>query len=277
VRSSDHALALAEEGLLLRTPRGDVTVARTEVVDVIEPGRWGERSGPRWSEVYVVTEPESGRLHVALPPVFDATPGMLAERLMRWRGRPTNQARPAGEATPPLASKLWEDLARGARPPGIAVVAHGRGWMKRGPWATVLLGAAVLEGWWRLPAATTRAVGSTGPLVATLCLVLVPLAWVLWSRRDIARRGGMALVLTPNDFMLRTRAGVQRFAWTQVAKVDLHARRTWSMLEGAHPTRSIVFERKNAAPVVLDETVLALPAEVVHGLAEAYRKRANAA
>lgn len=286
-----YALALADEGLVLRTPAGDFAVPREDVIDVVEHGAWGERSGRRWADVYVVTRPEAGRLHLPLPPVFLATPGMLAERLMRWRGAGTrtDATGAASEAdartvdasgtpadasgAPVLPSKLWEELAAGARPRGIAVVPHGTGWLRRGPYATVLLGIALLDRFVRLSHDERTALGALAPLVMALCLVVAPLAWVLLMRRVVAVQRGIALAFTPTEILTRTRAGVQRIPWSHVARFEITSRAVWSILHGAERSRALVVHRKNEDALVLSEEFLGVPAEVALAHGEAYRKR----
>jgi hypothetical protein len=83
-----YGLVVTDEGLLFRAPDRDVVVPRADVLDVREQDAvaGAARSGGSTAEVYVVTHPGTGRTHVALPPVFAASPRALAERLMRWRG-----------------------------------------------------------------------------------------------------------------------------------------------------------------------------------------------
>lgn len=299
-RASAHKLALGDQGLVLRTPGGDIAVPRDDVVGVVEHGAWDKRSGRRWADVYVVTRPESGRLHLALPPVFLATPGMLAERLMRWRGTATHttpavtpaetdatdphahaadarDAAPDASDAPVLVSKLWEDLAHGARPRGVAVVPHGTGWLRRGPYATILLGVAVLDGFLRLPPAARTAVGALAPLVIALCLVISPLAWIVLMRRVVAAQRGIALAFTPTEMLTRTRAGVQRIPWSHVVRLEVTSRAVWSILHGAERARTLIVYRKNDEALAFSEAFLGMPAEVALAHGEAYRKRSRGA
>src|SRR5688500_6487905 len=82
LRARAWAIALTPEGALVRTPAGDVPVSRDDVVAIREEGDWRTRKvGRRWADVYLVLHPRAGRTHVTLPPVFERTPGELAERL----------------------------------------------------------------------------------------------------------------------------------------------------------------------------------------------------
>jgi hypothetical protein len=268
-----YALALTPDGLLYRTPRGDVVVPRHEILDVRERGEWGGKTGPRWADVYVITHPDSARTFIALPPLFERTPGVLAESLMRWRGVIEALPSPSSvEPSEPLASKLWDRVAQGERIPGVTAIRHGSAWLQRGPYASVLLGIAVLEGFLRLPD-SARVVVSLGPaLLLGMALIVVPVGWIVFTRASLAARKGLALVLTPAELLVRTRAGVQRVPWSNTTRCEVQSRTTWSILQGAHETRQLIVHRKGEQSIQCGESFLSLPAEVAAGLCDAYRK-----
>ena len=237
----------------------------------------------------MITQPRSGRLFVALPPVFERTPGVLAERLMRWLGPPPeaneSDAEPSDDAAPqpsaaasaeagphPLATELWERVARGERPTGVTAIPHGSGWLQRGPYASMLLGLAVLEGYLRLPTATRERIDATVPLVLVGALVIVPVGWLLLTRSQLKVRRGLAGILTPTEFLLRTRAGVLRVAWPVVQRADIESRAAWSLLLGAHEARSLAIRRKAALPLQYQESFVGVPLEVLAALCDAYRR-----
>jgi hypothetical protein len=294
LRSSQYSLALTPDGLLYRTPDMDLALPREDILEVRERGRWRDRGGRRFADVYVITQPRSGRLFVALPPVFERTPGVLAERLMRWLGAPVAsetdadadaevESQPeAATGTPPtaarpdepapLASELWERAARGERPPGITVIPHGRAWLQRGPYASMLLGLAVLDGFVRLPQITRDKVDVTVPLVLVAALVIVPVGWFFITRAQLKSRRGLAAVLTQTELLLRTRAGLLRTPWTTIERIDTESRSAWSLLLGAHEARTMIIRRRKAAPLQYHESFIGVPLEVVSGLCDAYRK-----
>jgi hypothetical protein len=243
--SARYHLALTERGLLYRSPDGDLALPLEDVIAVREHGDWRRRGGRRWSPVYVVTRPESGRLHVALPPVFCGTPGILAEKLMRWRGPVPAPETPLYPPAPELPSKLYDAVAAGARPAHVAVVEHGRGWLRRGPYATVLLGLAILDGFLRLDAEARAAIGITAPLVLVFTLGVVPVAWILINRHDMAPQKGLALILTPAELLLRTRAGVHRVALKNLSRTEIVSRNAWSIMQGHHESRAVVLTRSD--------------------------------
>jgi hypothetical protein len=272
LRRRRYALALSEDGLLLRTPRADYAVPREDVVGVVESGAAQDRGGPRWADVYVVTRPDSGRLHLSIPPFFAHSPGVLAERLMRWRGVPASGSARAPAEPTELPSKLFDLAAAGEALRGVSVIQHGRGWLRRGPYATVLLGAALLEGLLRSAPEKRAQLGAVAPLVIGLCLLVVPALWIALTRRAMAPRRGIALLMTPAELLLRTRAGVQRVRWSQVSRLQIASRTAWSIVYGAHESRSLIIERKGDDPISYAEPFLAIPPEVVVVLGEAYRK-----
>jgi hypothetical protein len=271
-RLSAYQLALTEEGLLLRTPRADFALAKEDIVDIRERGAWQEHGARRWSDVYVITRPRSGRLYLAIPPMFEHSPGVLAETLMRWRGVVPAEREPAERPPQELPSKLFDAVAAGERPDTVAVIEQGRGYLRRGPFATVLLGVAVLEGFLRTPPAVRERLGLATPVVVGLCLFLVPVLWIALTRRSVAARKGIALVLTPAELLLRTRAGVLPVAYADIARVEITARTVWSILEGASRTRTLVIQRKGDSAIHYAEAFLDVPAEVALGLCESYRK-----
>jgi hypothetical protein len=267
-----HALVLTPEGLFVRLPHVDIAIERAHVLGVVEHGRWQQRAGGRrFSEVYVVTDPTSGRSHVALPPVFDETPGRLAERLMRWRGaweEPELESRPGPHE---LASKVFDDAAAGRAEPGVLAVRHGREWIRKGPYVVVLIGLTVAEGIARGGTLVWQAIDPAvgGGIVFAFLAVLA--RWVWLQRREIAPRKGLSLVLTPAELLIRTRQGMLRTRWADLVSASVTSRRSWSVLEGVHEARQLVLSRRGAPPIRYDEPYLGLPVEVAQVLVEAYR------
>jgi hypothetical protein len=264
-----YALALTDEGLFYRSPSGDVVVPRHDVLEAREHGDWQGRSGRRWADVYLITRPESGRTHLTLPPVFLDTSGVVAERLMRWLaqhtadGAATRQVERPSANEETLPSKLWERLVAGEQPAGVTVFRNGNAWLRRGPYASLLLGLAVLDGYRRLPAAARAAIGSKGPLGLLMMLGVVPVLWLLYTRAQLAPGGGIALVLTPTEALMRTRAGVHRVAWGSVTRSSVETRTVWTVTSGAHKERTLVLHRESNDDVRYPEAFLGAPLEVV--------------
>ena len=268
-------LVLAPDGLFAMLGRAEVTLEKHEIVGIVEPGVWqGRRTGRRWAPVYVVGS-SADRVFVALPPIFEASPGILAELLMRWRGVIDEPETPSFPDPPRLASKTYDDAARGITEPGALVVRHGDGWLRRGPYAALLLALAVADGFLRADLSDV-AIGPLPalavPVLALVFATAVPAGWVGLTRREIAPRHGIALLLTPAELLLRTRSGVVRTAWPSLLRVTLDSRLAWSVLEGVHRARSLVLKRRGTDPITYDEAFLGVPAEVAQTLLDAYRR-----
>jgi hypothetical protein len=264
-------LVLTDDVLYARLPDGEHLMHRREIASVVEHGSWQGRSGRRFSPVYVVGSTEAP-LFLTLPPIFEDTPGVLAERLMRWLGPSTEPETPSFPDPSGLASKTYDDAANGIKDAGTLAVKHGDRWMRGGPYTALLLALAIVDGWVRAPEAVASTLGVLPVIGATLLAALAPLGWILLSRRDIAPRKGLAMVLTPAELLLRTRAGVLRVRWGKLQRVTIEERNAWSVLEGFHRARSLVLKRKEDDPIRYDEVFLGIPAEVAQVLLDAYRR-----
>lgn len=270
--SAGYGLVLTDEGLLLRRPDGDVVVPKADVLAVKERGEWSGRSGGRWNDVYVITRPSSGRAYLSLPPIFDRSTGVLAERLMRWRGvvkAPEDYEPPAPSELP---SKLFDQAASGDAAPDITVIRHGSAWLRRAPYATMLLGLAILDGFLRLPEAKRAAVGALVPGIIVFALLIVPVLWAIMIRYDIKPRKGVSLVLTPAEMLMRTREGVHVVRWQKLEQLRVESKRSWSLLHGQHEVRSLAIHRSDGDSISYLESFLGAPVEVVIALCDALRK-----
>lgn len=271
VSAPQHALVLTPEGLLYRTPDLDRAVGREQVVGVVQHGDGRDRRKRQTAPVYLVTDPASGTTHVVLPPFFDGGAGRLAERLMRWRGgwdEPEDARHPEPDAN---FTKLYDDAAAGRVMPGVTAVRQGRGWLKDGPYALVLIAVTGIEGLLR---AGPQVWDAIDPMVGgglALALVAVVLRWLWMQRREIAPQKGLSLVMTPAELLLRPASGMLRTRWGDLVSATVVAKRTWSVLEGAHDARQLVLSRRGAPPIRYEEPYLGAPAEVIQVLVEAYR------
>jgi hypothetical protein len=277
-------LALAPEGLYARLPDGEVWLEKDDIAAIVEPGNWqGRRSGRRFSPVFVVSargtvngrDVEGGkrRSYIALPPLFLETAGVLAEHLSRWRGAIEE---PEGPVTFPepetLGSKVYDDAAAGKSQPGTLAIEHGRGWMRAGPWASAFLAIVALDGYLRASPSEQVALGVMPLVIVCSVAVLVPIGWLLLTKREIDPRKGLALVLTPAEMMLRTRSGVMRVRWSTLLRTTIDQKQGWSILEGIHPRRTLTFKRKNMEPIHYEEAFLGVPVEVAQVWLDGYRR-----
>jgi hypothetical protein len=269
-RASRSALVLAPEGLFFTDGTTAASMERDAIVSITESGIWQtRRSGRPWADVLVVGSTRDA-LFLRIPPLFEHSPGVLAERLMRWLGpQPYDESRELPEPAQ-LASKVYDDAAQGITTPGTLVVPHGAAWARRGPYATILLALVMIEGLARLDVAIPTEVlpFALGAIVVAL---VFPLGWWWSTRREIAVRKGIALVLTPAEVLLRTRAGIHRARWSKLQRVSIDTRRAFSVLDGIHEAKTLVLKRKDEPPIRYDEAFLGMPAEVAQALLDAYR------
>jgi hypothetical protein len=269
-RANRSALVLAPEGLFFTDGASEASMERDAIVSITESGIWQtRRSGRPWADVFVVGSSRDA-LFLRIPPLFDHSPGVLAERLMRWLGPQEYDESPTFPEPAPLASKVYDDAAQGITAPGMLVVPHGAAWARRGPYATILLAIVMIEGLARLEVAIPPEVlpFALGTIVVALAF---PLGWWWTTRREIAVRKGIALMLTPAELLLRTRAGVHRARWAKLQRVSIDVRRAFSVLDGIHEAKTLVLKRKDEPPIRYDEAFLGLPAEVAQALLDAYR------
>jgi hypothetical protein len=189
---------------------------------------------------------------------------------MRWRGGEDAKATPAFPAPAPLASKVYDDAAHGVRAEGTRVIRHGWAWLVRGPWATMLLAIAVLESFARAEPTARAALGPAFAGAVILALITSPHVWVLMTRRSIAPRLGLAMVLTPAELLMRTGRGVLRTRWSDLQRATIDVRGHVSAIEGWAVHRAVVFKRRDGGPITFDEAFLGVPAEVAVALCEAF-------
>ena len=227
--------------------------------------------GRAWLDVYLATDPGSGRTHVTLPPVFDGSPALLLERLSRWLGGGDDVEKPhVSKTVAPM--RMWDAAAKGELPEGGAVVRHGWQWLEKAPYPLVLVAAIAIESMVRAGPEVWLAID---PLIGgglVLALLLVPGRWLWMTRRDVRPRKGVALVLTPAEVLLREGAQVFQIPWPELSRVTTDAKRTWSVLKGAHEARQLVFLRTRLPTIRFDEPYLGVPVEVAALLVDAYAR-----
>ncbi|MGF1468824.1 MAG: hypothetical protein ACFCGT_22080 [Sandaracinaceae bacterium] len=265
--SGRYRLVLTPEGLLLSTPRGERAVPKGTVVGVAEGG------DPRasWRPVHVVLSGPG--THLTLPPVFDDSPGLLAERLQRWLGAPPEVDDGPWPTPYDRPIEVYDEAVRGRPPPGSRLIRHGRGWMRTGPVFPLLVAAVVVESLVRLgpegwSVIDPRIFGSLA-----LVMIAIPAVWYGRERRDVAHQGGASMLLTPAEVLIRTPKGVIRSRWADLARVSIDQRRRWSVLEGPHTARTLVLARGGAPTIRYQESYLGVPAEVAMILLQAYQRR----
>jgi hypothetical protein len=256
-----YKLALTEAGLLLRTPQCDIAVEKCDIVDVCEQLTARAERGPRWSLVFLVTRPQSGRLYVSIPPVFASTPGLLVEQLTAW-----SSADVAAEA-----AALADVEVRSSAGESGATIPWRRALPARGPYATMLLGIVLLLGYLRMPEAMRAPLTTLVASVVVACVVVLPLAWLVSRRIRTGPRKGAALRLSTSEVIVSTRRGPEHIRWREVTKVEAQVSVLWSLLEGVHEVRALVLRRFGVDTLRRTDETLDTPIEVVSRLCEGYR------
>jgi hypothetical protein len=273
LNTESYGLALTPEGLLLRTPSGDKALLREQIVSIQECSRQNRRGGRRWRDVYLVTRPETGSPYVVVPPFFDAVSSVLAARLTRWLGPVTPRASAGFPDTDQPANTLFQQVNAGQRPDDVLVVPLGRAWLKRGPYASVLLGFAVLDGFIRFRPLTGTTITPTVPWAVAICLIAVPLVWLTMVRRQLGPLTRAALLMTPSALLISIGARIDQIRWSHFLRAEIVTKTVWSMLEGMYESRSIVFYDDQGFTVTVNEAYLGIPAEVIVAAAEAYQQQ----
>jgi len=252
-------LVLSQESIELLGDPNAGRAALGDVAAVVETPRDG---------VWLLLRGTPGPRTLVLPPVFDLDEGALAERLMRMLPvEDTTRERPV--SPPGLPSLRYDEAARGTVSVGALALRPGLGWARRGPYAAPLF--AVTLAWSVLQAPGAFEVGPLFTGLFALCLA-VPTLWLLAVRRVIAPRKGLALLLTPEEVLLRTRGGVSRTPFAALTSVQLMHSGSWTLLEGSRPQLELVFEREGDRPLRYDASFFRWPAEVVQAALEAYRR-----
>jgi hypothetical protein len=255
-RAQEHMLAWSEQTLRYAHPEGRSELPRDDVVAIVLP----EQVRGSLQNLYVVGRPP---VFWELPPYFNAE--LLAARLRRWRG--TLQASPPTFSAPSEGpEERYTRAARGQLRAGEVAVPEGTGYRLRAPYGVVLalvfvVDAVLHAGPRLLPAASASA------LLAPLALGL----WFAWMRRRRKVRLGMALLLTPEELLVRGPHGAVSLPWTQLASVEVAVRQAWSPFVGRYLVRSLWFQALDGTTMQFDGAFLGWPAEVIAAQAEAYR------
>ncbi len=259
-KAHEHTLAWSERGLLYASPSGSIELARSDVIAFVVPDQLAQRGAVSLQPLYVV-----GRRHLELPPYFASSPELLAARLKRWRG-PVAGTPP--EFAPPSEGpeQRYTRAANGQLREGEVAVPEGHGYRLRAPYGVVLALVFVID-----------AVLHAGPRLypaASAAALLAPVTlgiWFLWMRRRRAVRLGMALLLTPEELLVRGPYGAVSLPWTQLASVEVVARQAWSPFVGRYLVRSLWFHALDGTTMQFDGAFLGWPPEVIAAQAEGYR------
>ena len=95
--------------------------------------------------------------------------------------------------------------------------------------------------------------------------------WFVWMGRRRATRLGIAMLLTPEELLVRGGAGVMSVPWPQLSELTVQTSPRWSPFVGTYPARALQLNTQEGQRLVFDESFLGVPAEVVALLCRAYR------
>lgn len=258
-RAKSSAVAILNEGLVIRDGESFEAIARAELLGV----HAGDAKSP--PVLLLVPRPErQGEALRALPPglvdpserITEALEDLVPER--------------AGGATPPPrtdAEGRYERAAAGDLEPGVARVLRGRGWLLRGPYGALIVAVALLERLVRLPAGMSIGPIGYGALALSIAIVLV---FLLLGARRAREAKGLALVLTPEELLLRLPSGLTRVPLGAITGLELGARRSWSTLGGSEPVKTLFVVRDGGPGLTLSADELAAEVEPLASLIELY-------
>lgn len=271
VKAPEHRLAFSRDGLLWQRPEGTRFIPRGHVVALCVPEA---KSSRLLSESYLplllVKRPNGQGLYESLPPYFAASSDILAARLSRALGLDTE-----AEAFPPppphdAAQERYMRAVDGKAGPGETVVPEGRGYRLRGPYG-VLLGVVFAVD--ALITATSHRAQLLQPVLLSCILALVlPGAWLFVMSRRASVRLGIAMLLTPEELIVRGKQGVVSVPWNQLGDVTLKLREMWSPFVGGYTVKTLLITTHEGAFMSFDGGFLGVPPEVVLELCAAYRK-----
>jgi hypothetical protein len=221
------------------------------------------------SPLLVIARPRQDIVYWSLPPYFAADAEILRARLARAFKLDTS-ASDLDLVPPALAPEpRYQRAAHGKLEHGEVRVPEGFGYRLRAPYGVLLALVFVFDA--VLGAGPLRArIWPTAMLGSALAIAAL-FGWFYWMRTRRAVRLGMAMLLTPEELLLRGKHGAISVPWTQLAGAEVTAKLAWSPLVGSYLVRVLWFATLDGARMPFDGAFLGVPPEVVAQLAEAYR------
>jgi hypothetical protein len=267
-RRGGRVLCLGEAGLYERTAAGERWLSRADALAVVvreSAGRWLGQERP----VFVVAHPGRDVRYLELDARYAGSPEVLGARLERWLAAPIG-----GDPVhpPPREEPVEERYARAARgqlAPGDVVVAEGGSYRLRAPFAGLLGVVFALDALAHAGALRARIV----PVVLLSCVLAIALVagWLVWMSRRTKSRLGIAMLLTPEELIVRGPGGALGIPWGQLAQPTVNTRLGWSPFFGSFAARSLALGDAHGTQLSFDAGFLGVPPEVLAALIEAYR------
>jgi len=266
-----HTLAFSREGLLWQGPEGQRFVPRGDVLAVCVPQVRATRFLPSTHlPLLLIRRPGGEVLHWVIPPYFAASSKILAARLTRAFGLDAE-----GESTalppPPSVSANERYMRAVAEKAGVgeAVVPEGQGYRLRGPYGVLLGLVFALDA--LMTATMHRALLLQPVLLSCVLSLSLPAIWLFIMSRRAAVRLGIAMLLAPEELIVRGRQGVVSVPWNQLADVELTLRDVWSPFVGSYGVKTLRMTTHEGTFMSFDGGFLGVPPEVVLELCTAYR------
>lgn len=269
----EHVLALGPTGLLLKTNAAEIWASREDILGLSRAEQPESRTAPAaMHPLCLVLRPETATPRLLwIPPFFAGNQDILASRLTRWLEQEGKSPRAQLAPSKPNPDGRYTRIARGEVEPFEVRVPEGTSYRKRAPYGALLGCAFALD-----------ALRSAGPLskqllpgvLAACALALAFFAgWFLWMRSRRKSRLGIAMALTREDILLRSKVGVVSIPWVQLTEVDVDMKLTWSPFFGSYPVHILCLSTLDGDRVLFDDGFLGVPAEAVAVLCESYRQR----
>lgn len=268
----DAVLALGEEGLLLKLPGSEQPVARSEVLGVTFEAPLPSRTlTPRAPDVQLVLTSAGGKPRVVrIPPYFAPSAEITVARLQRWLSRGDELRVPERDSAAPEDPELhYQAAARGQHWAGEAAIPDGGGYLLRAPY-TALLGLVFALDVLRTAGPMRAQIVQPVLAAAALCVALI-VGWLLWMQRRRATRLGLGMLLTPDELLLRGKAGVVAVPWPQLVQVEVGVRPRWSPFVGPYAARTLTLTTQEQQHMLFDQSFLGTSVEAIALLCKSYR------
>ncbi len=271
--ASAHALAFSREGVLWQTPSSERFVRREDVLALCVPAVRASRLVPQARRpLLMILRPHTGALHWSIPPYFAASSEIFSARLKRTLGLAEEGAQVATPPPPPPepASERYTRAARGQPGPHEAVVPEGHAYLGRGPYGVLLGIVFALDA--LMSSGAQRALLLQPVLLSCLLALAMPLGWLWLMRRKASARLGIAMLLTPEELLVRGKHGVVSVPYHQLTEVEVRLKDIWSPFVGTYTARNLLIGTQDGATMNFDGGFLGVPPEVIAELCAAYRR-----
>lgn len=268
-RASHNVLAWSEHGIYERTPEGERFFARGDVLGALLE-ETPERSALAQSKrVWLVARPAEGKVRCwQLAAHYAQKPEILVARLSPWVVPAPALARPRERESISLEAR-YARAAQGKPAEGEVPVPEGFGYRARAPYAALLGVAFALDALWSAGPLRARILS---PALLSCVLVLALFAgWFVWMGRRRATRLGIAMLITPEELLVRGRGGVLGVPWPQLQAAQVSARMAWSPFLGSFSVRTLVVTTTHGEVMSFDAGFLGVPPEVLAAVLDSQR------